>query len=282
MINKVYKTNNIPWQQCFNVFRQIKRPTLTPSIIKKKTKCLILLLSGIDIDFKRGFLMADNKTHFVLISIVAIVAVVGIVSMIVTTQRGASLQTSDSENKAGQAIYRPPVETLDEGGWCGDGMLDTSSNEQCDGTDFGMKLLCSLYSSSYSSGTLKCTSSCQIDTSGCVEVPKFSDSAQLVVNGITTNTIPKSSNAKLELTTSPSPTLPLTFNYYYAASEPVAYTYILIGTSSAPPYTIYWNVGNKTPGGHKLLIEAVSTDGTKQYYQPSRSPSLQHYYIWIN
>ncbi|MBI3027319.1 hypothetical protein HYY70_04335, partial [Candidatus Woesearchaeota archaeon] len=55
---------------------------------------------------------------------------------------------------------------------CGNQRLDTG--ETCDGTNFGdiKDLSCSAYSNSFSEGTLKCSSSCQIDTSGCKEKPK--------------------------------------------------------------------------------------------------------------
>ncbi len=53
---------------------------------------------------------------------------------------------------------------------CGNGELDPS--ETCDGTNFGQIDSCTDYNASFSGGTLKCTSTCQLDTSSCIEKPK--------------------------------------------------------------------------------------------------------------
>ena len=49
------------------------------------------------------------------------------------------------------------------GGSCGNGFIDQSS-ESCDGSDFDGKTCQSL---GFASGTLTCTSRCQLDTSSC-------------------------------------------------------------------------------------------------------------------
>ena len=55
-------------------------------------------------------------------------------------------------------------------GTCGDGIVNVG--ESCDGTIFGSIEKCTDYSSSFTGGTLKCTSSCKLDTSGCIEKAK--------------------------------------------------------------------------------------------------------------
>ena len=54
-------------------------------------------------------------------------------------------------------------------GNCGDAKIDIG--EACDGNVFGQIKSCTDYSE-FSGGTLKCTTSCQLDTSGCTEKPK--------------------------------------------------------------------------------------------------------------
>ena len=59
--------------------------------------------------------------------------------------------------------------------YCGDGMVNTSS-EECDGTMFAKGSDCSIYSDSYKSGTnVKCLSSCKVDVSDCVLKPYCGD-----------------------------------------------------------------------------------------------------------
>ena len=60
-------------------------------------------------------------------------------------------------------------------GACGDGTLNIG--ESCDGNSFGQIKSCTDYSTSFSGGTLKCTSTCQLDTSACIEAPKCGNKA---------------------------------------------------------------------------------------------------------
>ena len=60
---------------------------------------------------------------------------------------------------------------------CGDGIL--GSDEECDGTLFGTIKKCSDYST-FESGTLKCTSTCNIETTGCVAKSTASNLPALV------------------------------------------------------------------------------------------------------
>ena len=62
---------------------------------------------------------------------------------------------------------QPPV--------CGNGKIE--SGEVCDGSLFGQIDSCTDYGASFTGGTLKCTSTCQLDTSSCVEKPKCGNSA---------------------------------------------------------------------------------------------------------
>ncbi len=58
---------------------------------------------------------------------------------------------------------------------CGNSAIDPG--EACDGSNFGAINSCTAYSNSFSGGTLKCSSTCQLDTSGCIEKPKCGNSA---------------------------------------------------------------------------------------------------------
>lgn len=49
--------------------------------------------------------------------------------------------------------------------WCGDGTLETSHGEECDGADFGGQTCESLR---HASGQPRCTADCKLDVSGCV------------------------------------------------------------------------------------------------------------------
>jgi len=57
---------------------------------------------------------------------------------------------------------------------CGNNQLDPG--EACDGTKFGAIDTCAKYNLSFSGGTLKCNSKCELDTSGCTEKPKCGNS----------------------------------------------------------------------------------------------------------
>ncbi len=59
-------------------------------------------------------------------------------------------------------------------GICGDGILNIG--ESCDGAIFGAVKTCTAYGSSFTGGELKCTSTCQLDTSSCTEAPKCGNS----------------------------------------------------------------------------------------------------------
>ena len=58
---------------------------------------------------------------------------------------------------------------------CGNGAIDPG--EACDGNVFGQIKICSDYSPSLVGGTLKCTATCQLDTSTCTEAPKCGNKA---------------------------------------------------------------------------------------------------------
>ena len=51
--------------------------------------------------------------------------------------------------------------------WCGDGTLDASHGDECDGSDLGGQTCESLH---YVSGSLRCTDACKLDKTGCVPV----------------------------------------------------------------------------------------------------------------
>ncbi len=53
---------------------------------------------------------------------------------------------------------------------CGNGVIN--KGEDCDGTAFGQIKTCTDYNGSFTSGSLKCTTKCQLDTSSCIEIPK--------------------------------------------------------------------------------------------------------------
>ncbi len=53
---------------------------------------------------------------------------------------------------------------------CGNRQLDPG--ESCDSNNFGTINSCTRFNASFTGGTLKCTSTCQLDTSSCVEKPK--------------------------------------------------------------------------------------------------------------
>ncbi|MEK7137557.1 MAG: hypothetical protein AAB853_04725, partial [Patescibacteria group bacterium] len=57
---------------------------------------------------------------------------------------------------------------------CGNNYIDPE--EACDGALFGQIKTCADYSQSFTSGTLKCTPACQLDTSSCIEKPKCGNS----------------------------------------------------------------------------------------------------------
>jgi len=60
-------------------------------------------------------------------------------------------------------------------GTCGDGTVNIG--ESCDGTSFAKIKNCTGYSNSFIGGTLKCSSTCQLDTASCTERPKCGNSA---------------------------------------------------------------------------------------------------------
>lgn len=68
-----------------------------------------------------------------------------------------------SNSSGSTQIPLPPPENTSTVFWCGNGIVDQST-EQCDGNDLGGKTCSSL---GYSGGTLKCTSTCILDTSQC-------------------------------------------------------------------------------------------------------------------
>ena len=74
------------------------------------------------------------------------------------TFSGSSSNCCASSNKIG---------TINVAG-CGNGILDTG--EACDGASFGTIKNCTYYPE-FSGGTLKCSSTCQLDTSSCVKKP---------------------------------------------------------------------------------------------------------------
>lgn len=57
----------------------------------------------------------------------------------------------------------------DQGATCGDGEVN-QPGEQCDGDDYGPVDACTDYTN-FVGGNLDCTDSCELDTSGCVDVP---------------------------------------------------------------------------------------------------------------
>ena len=57
---------------------------------------------------------------------------------------------------------------------CGNGQLDPG--ESCDGSKFGTINSCNKLNATFTGGTLKCSSTCQLDTSSCIEKPKCGNS----------------------------------------------------------------------------------------------------------
>jgi len=75
---------------------------------------------------------------------------------------GGTLMCSDSCKLDTSSCQRIPE--------CGNNEIDPG--ETCDGNSFGKITGCTDYSNSFSGGTLKCSSTCQLDTSSCTEKPK--------------------------------------------------------------------------------------------------------------
>ncbi|MBI2557973.1 hypothetical protein HYW20_01515 [Candidatus Woesearchaeota archaeon] len=57
---------------------------------------------------------------------------------------------------------------------CGNSFID--KGETCDGTTFGQIKACTDYNGTFISGSLKCTTTCQLDTNACTESPKCGNS----------------------------------------------------------------------------------------------------------
>ena len=58
---------------------------------------------------------------------------------------------------------------------CGDGIMQSYLSEDCDGSDFGGASCESIFGPGYS-GSLSCSSNCEVDTSGCFLVSVFTSS----------------------------------------------------------------------------------------------------------
>lgn len=71
-------------------------------------------------------------------------------------------ECDSSDNSASREIYvscSTPVNY-----YCGDGIVNSSLGEECDGTNFGSNTCTSL---GYDKGSLSCSATCKIETSGC-------------------------------------------------------------------------------------------------------------------
>lgn len=125
---------------------------------------------------------------------------------------------------------------------CGNGNIDTG--EQCDGSNLNGQ---SCSSQGFTSGTLKCSSTCTLDTSGCQKKPTLT-----ITNPVNQSTISSGSNVAISATATAYGGATIKKVYFYDNGN-------YLGSSATAPYSFTLN--NISSGTHTLTAETVDSSG---------------------